>query len=274
MPLIADKKGAGMYSLGFIGCGNMGGALARSAQTMLGETVAVFDRTAEKTAALEQEYGFIPTTADDIAENAEFVVLGVKPQQLEEVMAALQPALEKNPAPVIVSMAAGVSIDAVKRFAGGDYPVIRIMPNTPCAVGAGVVLYATDGVSAMQEKIFRLRLAGAGAFVKMDEKDIDGAGALSGCGPAYFYLFANGLAQGAQDLGIDRETAVRLAAQTMIGAGKMLLENGDPIELKDRVCSPGGTTLAGVAALDKGNLQEVAASAVKAAYARTLELKK
>lgn len=252
----------------------MGGALARSAQTMLGERVAVFDRTAEKTAALEREYGFIPTTAEDIAKNAEFIVLGVKPQHLEGVMAALQPALLQNSAPVLVSMAAGVSIDAVRRFAGGDYPVIRIMPNTPCAVGEGVVLYAVDGVSPMQEKIFRLRLGGAGAFIKMDEKDIDGAGALSGCGPAYFYLFANGLAMGAQDLGIDRETAVRLAAQTMIGAGKMLLQNGDPIALKDKVCSPGGTTLAGVAALEEGKLQEVAASAVLAAYARTMELKK
>jgi len=189
-------------------------------------------------------------------------------------MGALQSAFAKNPSLTIVSMAAGVSIDAVKRFAGGEYPVIRIMPNTPCMLGEGAVLYATEGVSEMQEKIFRLRLAGAGQFFKMDEKDIDAAGALSGCGPAYFYLFANGLAVGAEKLGIDRKTAVRLAAQTMLGAGKMLLQYEDPIDLKNKVCSPGGTTLAGVAALEEGSLEDVAASAVDAAYRRTLELKK
>ena len=263
-----------MYSLGFIGCGNMGGALAKSSVTMLGEQVAVFDPMAEKTAVLEKEYGFIPTTAEDIAANAEYVVMGVKPQNIESVMGALQSAFAKNPSLIIVSMAAGVSIDAVKRFAGGNYPVIRIMPNTPCMLGEGAVLYATEGVTEMQEKIFRLRLAGAGQFFKMDEKDIDAAGSLSGCGPAYFYLFANGLAAGAERLGIDRKTAVRLAAQTMLGAGKMLLQYEDPIDLKNKVCSPGGTTLAGVAALEEGSLEDVAASAVDAAYRRTLELKK
>ena len=108
----------------------------------------------------------------------------------------------------------------------------------------------------------------------MDEEMMDVAGALSGCGPAYYYLFANGLSLGAEKLGLDRKTAIELAAQTMIGAGKMLQKYADPVDLKNKVCSPGGTTLAGVAALEEGDLEEVAASAVAAAYRRTLELKK
>ena len=263
-----------MYTIGFIGCGNMGGALARAACVGLGEQIAVCNRTAEKAAALAAELGCVQTSAEDIAENAEFIVLGVKPQNICEVLHQIRPALSKNPAPVLVSMAAGVSIAAVQAFAGGEYPVIRIMPNTPCLLGEGVILYACGGVPAMKEKQFLYRMVGAGKFFKLEESLIDAAGSLSGCGPAYYYLFANGLAEGAQRLGVDRETAIALAAQTMIGAGKMLQKYGDPIDLKNRVGSPGGTTLEGVAALEKGSLHEVAASAVDAAYRRTLELKK
>ena len=262
------------YSIGFIGCGNMGGALARTATTALGETVAVFDPVTEKMDALVQEFGFTAASAEEIAERAEYIVLGVKPQNLEEVLDGLKKPLAKNFNPVIVSMAAGVSTAAVRQFAGGNYPVVRIMPNTPCMLGEGTILYAVNGVSEMREMIFRLRFASAGKFFRIQESDIDAAGSLSGCGPAYDYLFADGLAQGAEKLGIDRKTAVQLAAQTMIGAGKMLLKYEDPIDLKNRVCSPGGTTLAGVAALEAGELSKVAASAVEAAYKRTLELKK
>ena len=263
-----------MQSIGFIGCGNMGGALARAAAKKLSGQVCVFDPAAEKTQALVDECGVVALSATELAEGAEFVVLGVKPQNLEQVLGGLQSALANNPSVVLVSMAAGVSIQAVKRFAGANYPVIRIMPNTPCMLGEGTILYATDGVSNEQEQRFLSHLEKAGRFFKMPEECIDGAGSLSGCGPAYYYLFANGLAKGAEALGIDRETAILLAAQTMVGAGKMLLEYGDPIDLKNRVCSPGGTTLEGVAALEKGSLEEVAASAVDAAYRRTLELKK
>lgn len=263
-----------MRSIGFIGCGNMGGALARAAAKKLSGQVCAFDPAAEKTQVLVNECGVVALSAAELAESAEFVVLGVKPQNLEQVLGGLQTALANNPSVVLVSMAAGVSIEAVKRFAGGNYPVVRIMPNTPCMLGEGTILYATDGVSDKQEQRFLSHLEKAGRFFKMPEECIDGAGALSGCGPAYYYLFANGLSKGAEALGIDRETAILLAAQTMVGAGKMLLEYGDPIDLKNRVCSPGGTTLEGVAALEKGALEEVAASAVDAAYRRTLELKK
>ncbi len=263
-----------MAKIGFIGCGNMGSALASAAAKCPENEVLVYDPFTEKTEALKKEFGVCVASAEEIAASANFVVMGVKPQNIQSVMEALQPAFKSNLGLVIVSMAAAVSIDAVQSFAGGEYPVIRIMPNTPCMLGAGAVLYATKGVSKADEEAFLKSMQAAGGFFPIEESLIDAAGALSGCGPAYFYLYANGLAKGAERLGVDRETAVRLAAQTMLGAGKMLLEFGDPIDLKNKVCSPGGTTLAGVAALERGNLEEVAASAVDAAYVRTLELKK
>ena len=263
-----------MARIGFIGCGNMGGALAKAAAVTAKEEVLIYDPMGEKTAALAQECGATQSTAGQIAKSAKFVVLGVKPQNFEEVVSGLSASLSENVSPIIVTMAAGVSIAAVRRFAGVDYPVIRIMPNTPCMLGSGAVLYATSDVSKEEEEEFLSIMKASGEFFSIKEELIDAAGALSGCGPAYYYMYANGLAQGAEALGVDRETAIRLAAQTMIGAGKMLLAYGDPVDLKNKVCSPGGTTLAGVAALEKGNLEEVAASAVDAAYVRTLELKK
>ena len=262
-----------MYKVGFIGCGNMGGALARAAAKS-GVKIAVFDPIKEKTDALSAELGCTAVTAEEIAKVAEFVVIGVKPQEIERVLNGLAPAFASNPFLVIVSMAVGVTIDALRVYARGEYPVVRIMPNTPCMLGEVAVLYATNGVSEAQEEQFLSSMSGAGKFFKMDEDMMDSAGALSGCGPAYYYLFANGLSEGAEKLGLDRKTAIELAAQTMIGAGKMLQQYADPVDLKNRVCSPGGTTLAGVAALEKGDLEKVAASAVEAAYRRTIELKK
>ena len=263
-----------MARIGFIGCGNMGGVLAKAAAKTLKNQVAVCDHTPEKIAALIDEDGATKMSAEEIAKKTKFVVIGVKPQVIEQVLSSCSPAFSENHSLVLVSMAAGVSIAAIRHFAGIDCPVIRIMPNTPCMLGKGAVLYATEGVSKADETEFLEIMQSAGVFFSMEENLIDAAGSLSGCGPAYYYLYANGLACGVEKLGVDRETAMRLAAQTMIGAGEMLLQYADPIDLKNRVCSPGGTTLAGVAALEKGNLEQVAASAVEAAYIRTLELKK
>ena len=169
-----------MKRIGFIGCGNMGGALAKAAAGQLKEQVLVYDPTVEKTAALQKELGVTVTDAYTIAKTASFVVLGVKPQNIEEVLFGLRSALAENSSPVIVSMAAGVSIGAVQKFAGGEYPVIRIMPNTPCMLGAGAVLYATAGVSKECENEFLSIMQNAGEFFPMDESLIDAAGALSG----------------------------------------------------------------------------------------------
>ena len=171
-------------------------------------------------------------------------------------------------------MAAGLSIAAICSFAGANLPTVRIMPNTPAMLGEGMILYTTADVSAADKQTFLESFKAAGKFDEIPEEKIDAASALSGCGPAYVYAFAEALADGAVECGVPRDKAALYAAQTLLGAAKMLLEFGHPADLKDAVCSPGGTTIAGVHALENGGFRGATMDAVMEAYKRTLELKK
>lgn len=263
------------YVLGFIGCGNMGGALAKAAaKSVQGEKIAVADHFKEKTEALVKEYGVCPSSAEEIARTSKFIVLGVKPQMMEAAISPIAEILKDRTDAVIVTMAAGLSINAIQGFIGKALPTVRIMPNTPVNLGAGMILYTTDGVSDADEREFLACFEKAGLFDKLDESLIDGAGALSGCGPAFTYAFAKALAKGAVECGIPQEKADKYAAQTILGAAQMLLAFGDPDPLIKAVCSPGGTTLAGMKALNDGEFERIASASVTAAYKRTLELKK
>jgi pyrroline-5-carboxylate reductase len=177
---------------------------------------------------------------------------------------------------VLVSMAAGVSIAQIREMAGGDYPVIRIMPNIPASVGGGVILFdATENVPKKAIETFCTAMQGAGLVDRLPEKLIDAGSALSGCGPAFVSLFIEALADGAVACGLPRAQALSYAAQTVEGTAKMLLQSGQhPGQLKDAVCSPGGSTIAGVAALEQGAFRASVMEAVASAYARTLELGK
>lgn len=263
------------YQLGFIGCGNMGGSLVKAvAKAVDGKQIGVCDYCAEKAQALAYTCGVQATTANEIAKESKFVVLGVKPQNMQETLAPLQTALAENKEVVLITMAAGLSISAIQSFAGGNYPVIRIMPNTPACLGAGMILYATKGVEKADEDAFLAHFAKAGVLDKLPEDKIDAGSALSGCGPAYVYAFAEALADGAVECGLPRDKANLYAAQTLLGSAKMLLEFGHPADLKDAVCSPGGTTIAGLHALEKGGFSSATMDAILSAYKRTLELKK
>lgn len=261
------------YTLGFIGCGNMGGALVRAAAKVVpGDKIALCDYCAEKAAALAKEIGGAALDAQTLVKNSAFVVLGVKPQNMEETLSPLAAALQGGQ--VVVSMAAGVSIAGLKKLVGENVPVIRIMPNTPAQVGEGMILYDCKNVSEEAERAFLDCFAKAGVVDKLPEEKIDAASALSGCGPAFVYAFAEALADGAVECGVPRDKAATYAAQTLKGAAEMLLTYGHPADLKDAVCSPGGTTIAGVHALEKAGFRNAAMDAVAAAYKRTLELKK
>lgn len=259
------------YELGFIGCGNMGGALAVAAKKSISaQKIALFDKNEQKLTALAEAMGANALSLSETVQNSRFLVLGVKPQDYPALAKEISPYLNGQ---VLISMAAGVSIAAVKSEFG-HLPVIRIMPNTPAKVGRGMILYATDGVSEQEEQDFLATFAAAGVIDKLAEEKIDAASALSGCGPAFCYLFLQSLADGAVECGLSPEKAQLYAAQTMLGAAQMVLTYGEPIKRKDEVCSPGGTTIEGVKALEKGDMHGVAVSAVKASYHRTLELKK
>ena len=262
-------------TIGFIGTGNMGGALARAAAKTQHE-IFLSDKAAEKAEALAEELNAKAVTMAEAA-LCDYVFLGVKPQMLADLLTELAPvlALRKTPG-TIVSMAAGVAMADIQKMLGFDYPIIRIMPNTPVAVGSGVILYdTTEQVSMGMVAGFVSILSQAGLLNRLPEKLIDAGSALSGCGPAFAAMFAEALADGAVACGLPRDKAMTYAAQTMLGTAKLLLESGQhPGQLKDAVCSPGGSTIAGVDALESAAFRGAVMAAVEAAFERTKELGK
>lgn len=261
---------------GFIGTGNMGGALALAAAKAVPQgDIYLFNRTAAKAEALAASTGArVAKSAAEIADECDVIFLGVKPYQIESVVHKIAPQLNGNT--LLVSMAAGVSMADMRAFSGGAAAVARIMPNTPVAVGCGeVLLCAGDEVSDELRTALLLALSKAGRVDAVPESLMDAGSALSGCGPAFVYMFIEALADGGVECGLSRAQAQALAAQTVLGAARMVLESGgNPGALKDAVCSPGGTTIAGVHALERGGLRAGAMDAVTAAYQKTLSLAK
>ena len=262
------------YQAGFIGAGNMGGALAlAAAKTAGGEQIAVSCSTADSTAAAAERLGCAAETPARILRGSRFVFLGMKPQMLDYVMAPLAADVAGSDA-IFVSMLAGVSLEKLALLLGADKKIIRIMPNTPCAVGQGLILYAANGrVSEDELCAFRELMAPAGALDELNEHLIDAASAVSGCGPAYAYLFIEALADGGVKNGLPRAKAQRYAAQMLLGSAEMVLRTGrHPGQLKDEVCSPGGSTIAGVAALERSGFRSACIEAVDAAVEKTKQL--
>ncbi len=265
-----------MATFGFIGTGAMGGALARAVcRKVSADQVFLANRTAEKAAALAEELGCRTADNGAIAQNADFIFLGVKPAMLEGVLAELAPALAARQTPfVLVSMAAGVGLDQVARYDGGNYPAIRIMPNTPCSIGEGMILYTCGStVDREAEKLFLSALSGAGRLLPLPEGLMDAGTAVSGCGPAFVDLFLESLADGGVACGLPRAAAQELAAQTMLGAAKLLLSSGaHPGVLKDAVCSPGGSTIQGVRTLEEAGFRGAVMNAVIASWEKSKAL--
>lgn len=266
-----------MYRYGFIGTGNMGAALARALDRSM--EVALTNRTADKAKALADELGFVATSNEDVAENSYYVMLGVKPQMLPELCPAISETLRKNAdkngkKPVIVTMAAGVKMQTLCGMLGDDYPVIRIMPNTPVAIGEGVILASrNDSVSDADFDAFIADFSGAGSIHKLSENLIDAGTVVSGCGPAYIYMYIDALAKAGEALGLDYETAVALAQGTAKGAASLSMQSDQSLEdLRIAVCSPGGSTIEGVKSFWESDLDGVVKAALDSAYRRNKEL--
>jgi len=257
------------YTFSFIGTGNMGSALARAASRSLPpEKILLSNRTPAKAEALARELGCAAGDAARAAAEADYVFLGVKPQMMAGLLEQLAPVLARRQDRFcLVSMAAGLTMDRISAMAGGAYPVIRIMPNTPCAVGAGVVLYDANSLVTDRElSVFTAALSGAGVLDRLEERLIDAGSAVSGCGPAFACLFLEALADGGVACGLPRQKALLYAAQMLAGAARLTLETGaHPGAMKDAVCSPGGSTIAGVRVLEQRGLRAAAMDAVIAA---------
>ena len=264
-------------TFGFIGCGNMGGALARAAcKGVAPGQVLLSGRTPGKVRALAEELGCRASTNEEIASGCDYIFLGVKPQMMPDMLAGIAPLLQKRTAPfVLVSMAAGLTMERILALAGGQWPILRIMPNTPCAIGEGMLQYCSRGVSEEQVAEFLTVMQHAGRWDALPESLIDAASSVSGCGPAFTYLFIEALADGGVACGLPRAKALEYAAQMVAGSARMVLESGQhPGALKDAVCSPGGTTIQGVRALEAGGFRSAAFEAVVAAFEKNAELGK
>ena len=256
----------------------MGSALARAAAASAGpENVYVFDVEQQKAKAFAEETDVNLSDAEFIARHCDYIFLAVKPQVLRDAVASLTSVLEERTTDfVIVSMAAGVPLATIETMFGFECPVIRIMPNIPAAAGKGVILYTPNRFADRNDVTdFCELMQGAGLLDRIDESKIDAASCVSGCGPAFVYLFLEALADGAVKCGLSRDKAQLYAAQTLIGSAEMMLQSGrHPGELKDAVCSPAGSTIEGVKALEEGAFRADVINAVVKAYERTLELGK
>lgn len=257
---------------GFIGCGNMGGAIA---QALCPQTkdILVSDRSG-RASVLAQGLGITYGTVSDAAA-CDRVFLAVKPQMMAGVLAPLQPIFARKK-PLLITMAAGLTMEAIEKMAGTSLPIIRIMPNTPVAVGRGTVLYCCNcQVCPELLESFLADMAGCGQLEAVEERLFDAAGTVSGCGPAYCYMFLEAMADGAVACGVPRAQALQFAAATMAGAAEMVLKTGQhPEALKDAVCSPGGSTIAGVRKLEEKGLRSAVCECIVAACQRNAALGK
>ena len=262
------------YKVGFLGTGNMGSALA-TAVYQAEKDIALCDKHEEKLADLQNQLPEATLIAfenrEELYRESAFLFLGIKPKGIPTAAGELKDCISEET--VLVTMAAGVQLKELCAAAGTD-KCIRIMPNTPAGLGQGMILYCCGpAITEAEETEFLRLMSAAGKIDKLDEALFDAASALSGCGPAYVYMFAQALADGAVACGLPRAKATAYAAQTILGSAAMLMESGKhPEQLKDEVCSPGGTTIAGVMELERNHFRSAAAQAVIAAYEKTKRL--
>ena len=279
------KAGIVMKKAAFIGVGNMGGALARAACRAVGaDQVVLFNRTPCKANALAAELGCTAAgSLSDALREAEYVFLGVKPQGMRQLLGLIGRQLYElhrtGADRVLVSMAAGVELETMREYlgeAGYSVPLLRIMPNTCAAIGRGMTaLCARAEVDETRVQDVMEILSATGRVEQIPESLMDQFSALAGCGPAFVYPYIEALADGGVAVGLPRAQALEYAARTVLGAAAMVLESGKhPGRLKDEVCSPGGSTIAGVAELERGGLRAAAINAVQAAYGRNTQLGK
>ena len=264
------------FSLGVIGVGNMGSALVRGivrAGAVPAEKIIVSDADAARAAALTDELGVrhAQTNAEAAAES-DFAVLVVKPGEVAAPLAELSPVVGADQ--TVVSMATGVTLKRIAQALGEARPsLIRVMPNTPALVGAGMFAVAAPGVPADRVAALERILRAVGEVVQVREDLMDAVTGLSGSGPAFVFVFIEALADGGVAAGLPRAVAHQLAVQTVAGAARLVQETGQhPGALKDAVASPGGTTIAGLAELERGGVRGLVAAAVRAAAARAREL--
>ncbi len=268
MSLIINKK------IGFIGAGNMGQAIiARLSSAFHADALLAYDIDPEKTSNLQAHYKI--TACKDltaIIKESDIVVLAVKPDTIVKVLTSIKDLIK--PKQIIVSIAAGISIKKMEDAIGPEHKIIRGMPNTPAMIGEGMtVLSPNEKTDIDSVKIIELIFSKIGKVLVLPEKLMDAVTGLSGSGPAYVYTFIQALTDGGVKMGLPRDKSLILAAQTVIGSARMVLESGeDPITLRGKVTSPGGTTIQAVHVLERSGFSGIVIDAVESASVKSKEL--
>jgi pyrroline-5-carboxylate reductase len=267
---IKDKKVA------FLGAGNMGEAIIKGLlQTGLvpAASISATDVRADRLQQLARQYGIRAAAANrELVAEADVVILAVKPQIMSTVLQEVAGAVDR--AKLLISVAAGVPVAALRGALGKPARLIRVMPNTPALVLEGVTAIArAEGLESGDLELAQELFGAVGRVVVLDEDALDAVTGLSGSGPAYVAIVIESLADGGVKMGLDRATAMTLATQTVLGSARLLIETGThPGQLKDMVSSPGGTTIAGIAALEEGGIRRTLIGAVERATQRSREL--
>jgi pyrroline-5-carboxylate reductase len=267
---------AAKLTIGFLGAGKMAAALAKgflSAGLVKPGQILASDLVPAARTAFAAATGARATASNaEVAKFASLLVLAVKPGQVNELLAEIRP--QVTPRHLLVSIAAGVTIAQLEGNLGAGARVIRVMPNTPALVGASASAYSRGRTATPADGALAQRLLGAvGIVFELKESLLDAVTGLSGSGPAYVYMIIEALSDGGVAAGLPREVATKLAAQTVLGGARMVLETGlHPGALKDMVTSPGGTTIEGLHELEKGKIRGVLISAVRAAAEKSKKL--
>jgi pyrroline-5-carboxylate reductase len=267
-----DKK------IGFVGTGHMARALARGflkTQIVTPKQLFGYDVKPEAGEQFTKQTGAaIVSSIKDLVTNSDIVVLAVKPQQMGEVLHNLGSLRAHGFNPLWITIAAGVPIQHYLKTIGNTARLIRVMPNTPCLVGQGVSGFCiSEGATPEDVLLVTSLLSTVGIAIQFPERQLDAVAGLSGSGPGYVYMMAEALADGGVKMGLPREVAMQLAMHTISGAAKIMIETGDhPGVLKDKVCSPRGTTISGVYALEKNGFRAALIEAVEAATLRSREM--
>ncbi len=260
-----------MALFGFIGAGNMGYPLLKASARTFGEKEIVYtNATKERNEYVMNETG-IPYSEDNtaVAKQCKYLVLAIKPQIFAQVLEQIKKVITKEH--IIISIAAGISIDTIKDYLGESIRVVRSMPNTPAMVLKGMtgVCYSHDSFSEEELTVIDRFFTSFGKYEVFDEKLMNAVICANGSSPAYVYMFIEALADSVVNYGIPRDKAYKLVSQTVLGAAAMVLESGEhPGKLKDNVCSPGGTTIAAVKALEEYGLRNAVMKATDACYER------
>ena len=258
-----------MAKIGFIGMGNMGYSMLKGALRFLNSQDIIFTCLgSDKKIKIYNETGVRYADSNaECANNAKYIILAVKPQVYDVVLKNIHDIVTEES--VIISLAPGITIDTIKAKLGQDIKVVRAMPNTPALVGEGMtgISYEKGDLDFNEIEFVETFFNSFGKVVTVPEKLMSGVVCASGSSPAYVYMFIEALADSVVKYGIPRQDAYKLVAQTVLGSAKMVLETGEhPAKLKDNVCSPGGTTIQGVSALEEFGFRNAVIKATDKCY--------